>query len=111
MSSEIDYENFAFMNRHAERYVLVRTDRAGVHCGYLVRTNGKGFVSLRESRRLWQWFGAFTLSEVAEDGIDGEKSKLSRVQSEIDLHDAIEIALCSESVERQLKGLRAWNPK
>lgn len=111
MSSEIDRENFEFMNRHEGRYVLVRTNRAGVHFGVLVRTDGHGFVSLRESRRLWEWYGAFTLSAVAQDGIDAEKSKLSRVQAEIDLHDAIEIALCSEQVEKQLKGLRAWNPK
>lgn len=111
MSSEIDRENFEFMNRHEGRYVLVRTNRAGVHFGVLVRTNGNGFVSLRDSRRLWEWHGAFTLSAVAEDGVDATKSKLSRTNAEIDLHDAIEIALCSEQVEKQLKGLRAWNPK
>lgn len=113
MSSEIDRENFEYMNRHEGRYVLVRCDRAGVHFGVLVRTNGNRFVSLRESRRIWSWCGAFSLSEIAEDGVNvaDERTKLSRVQREIDLHDAIEVALVSEPVVQQLCKVRAWIPR
>lgn len=109
--SEIDRENFEFYNRHEGRRVLVRCDRSGVHFGTLVRTNGRGFVSLRDARRLWSWVGAFTLSAVAEDGVDLTESKLSRSVAEIDLHDAIEVALVSEDVARALTEVRAWTPR
>ena len=49
--------------------VIVRCTGAGCHFGYLVsRTDNT--ATLRKSRRLWSWSGAFTLSELAESGPD-----------------------------------------
>lgn len=69
--------------------VLVRTYSAGVHYGYLVKRNGKE-VTLTNSRRLWRWFGAWTLSEIAAAGLDVAKSKVA-APVEIILTEAIEI--------------------
>jgi hypothetical protein len=98
------------MNRHEGKFVIVRCDRSGVHFGEFVRTNGKGFVSLRNARRLWQWKGAFTLSRVANAGVDLSGSKLSEALAEQDLQDAIEVCLCSETASRQLREAPEWVP-
>jgi hypothetical protein len=69
--------------------VLVRTYSAGVHFGYLVKRTGKE-VQLEKSRRIWRWFGANTLSEIALSGLDVEKSRVANPVS-ITLTEAIEI--------------------
>lgn len=54
--------------------VMVRAYNAGVHFGKLIAA--EEFVVLEDAHRLWQWEGAFTLSEVSHDGIS--KGRISR---------------------------------
>lgn len=46
------------------KYVIIRTINAGVHAGYL-KKNNKDSVILTESRRIWSWSGAASLSQLA----------------------------------------------
>ena len=69
--------------------VLIRTYSAGVHFGYLVKRDGKE-VHLERSRRIWRWYGANTLSDIAANGLDTAKSRLGASVS-IVLTEAIEI--------------------
>ena len=48
-------------------YVIVRSAQSGVHAGILERRDGTEVV-LRDSRRIWYWKGAATLSELALRG-------------------------------------------
>ncbi len=73
--------------------VLVRTYSAGVHFGYLRRREGKE-VELERSRRIWRWNGAWTLSEIASNGLDINSSKVGAPVS-IVLTEAIEIIDCT----------------
>ena len=73
--------------------VLVRTYSAGVHFGYLVSRDGKE-VRLTKSRRIWRWYGAWTLSEIATSGLDTAKSKVA-APVDITLTEAIEIIDCT----------------
>lgn len=73
--------------------VIVRTYSAGVHFGYLRRREGKE-VELERSRRIWRWFGAWTISEIANTGLDVSKSKIAAPVS-ITLTEAIEIIECT----------------
>jgi hypothetical protein len=73
--------------------VIVRTYSAGAHFGYLVKRAGKE-VQLEQSRRLWRWFGAWTLSEIATAGLDVTKSKIGAPVSTV-LTEAIEIIDCT----------------
>lgn len=50
-----------------ERYVVVRSVNAGCFAGVLVSRNGDSVV-LKDSRRLWYWAGASSLSQLAMDG-------------------------------------------
>ena len=79
-------------------YVVVRTYSAGVHIGELKSRKGKEVV-LVNARRLWKWCGAFTLSEVAIEGIK-VGSKPSIAIPEIVLTEAIEIVKTSSVAEK-----------
>jgi len=89
-------------------YVVVRTYSAGVHVGELKSRKGKEVV-LVNTRRLWKWCGAFTLSEVAVEGIkDGSKPSVS--VPEVVLTEAIEIVKTSAFAEKILREFPACRP-
>jgi len=82
-------------------YVVVRTYSAGVHVGELVSQKGPEVV-LRNTRRIWFWKGARTLSEMAVSGI-GDGSKVSVVVSENRLTGAIETLATTRAAEANLR--------
>ena len=86
--------------------VIVRTYSAGVHFGYLKSRNGKE-VELERSRRIWRWSGAWTLSEIATNGLDISKSKIAAPISVI-LTEAIEIIDCTEAARDSLESAK-WS--
>lgn len=47
--------------------VIIRTYSAGVHYGTLIDKDGD-HVILKDAIRIWEWAGAFTLSELATIG-------------------------------------------
>ena len=75
--------------------VIVRTYSAGVHFGTLTSLDGK-VVTLTNARRIWRWFGANTLNEIANHGVDTDRSKISEPVPAILLTEAIEVIPCSE---------------
>lgn len=89
-------------------YVVVRTYSAGVHVGELKSRKGKEVV-LVNTRRLWKWCGAFTLSEVAIEGIK-EGSKPSIAIPQIILTEAIEIVKTSSVAEKILREFPPCRP-
>lgn len=67
------------------QHVIIRTYSSGVHLGILMSIDyncGVTEVILKDSRRLWKWSGAFTLSEVATKGVGDE----TRISANIPLH-------------------------
>ena len=60
---------------------------------------------LKESRRLWEWFGAFTLNEVSQKGV-AEKSRISEPVPRIYLTGVLEIIPCSEVAQADLMRTR-----
>ena len=87
-------------------YVVVRSESAGAHAGYLEYHEDRR-VDLFESRRLWQWFGAQTLSEVAVDGVDSAKCKFGR-PVRIKILDAIEIIDASDVARESINKAPIW---
>lgn len=87
--------------RKAEKYVVVRTYSAGVHVGILVRREGKE-VTLANARRIWRWFGANTLNEIANKGV-GAGSKVSETTAEVVLTEAIEVLTCTSAARANLE--------
>ena len=89
------------------KYVIVRTYSAGVHAGYLQKQEGKE-VSLVKSRRIWQWFGAKTLSELAMNGSSEQDKCKFGCPVTIKLTEAIEIIDCTEKARKSIEEVALW---
>lgn len=89
-------------------YVIVRTYSAGVHAGYLESRDGKE-VTLKNSRRLWYWDGAASLSQLAVDGVSKpENCKFAVTLPLLILTEAIEIIPCTEKAKVCIEGIKEW---
>lgn len=84
--------------------VIVRTYSAGAHFGYLVKREGQE-VTLKNSRRIWSWSGALSLSEIASKGLDIKNSKVA-CPVNIVLTQAIEIIDCTPEAVKILEAAR-----
>jgi len=83
-------------------YVILRTYASGVHVGIL---NDYDFHThhalLNQARRLWEWEGAFTLSEVANGGVIS--ATLSEELPTFIVANVEEIIPCSKIAEKFLR--------
>jgi hypothetical protein len=90
------------------KYVIVRTYSAGVFAGYLKERNGQE-VKLESARRLWQWSGAASLSQLAMEGTSKPKScKFPCEVERIELLQAIEIIDCTEQARLSIASVEVW---
>lgn len=91
------------------RYSVVRTYSAGVHIGCVKEfgTRHHQYAKLINSRRLHQWSGACSLSQVALDGVSSD-SRIAKELPEIELTDVIEVIPCSEKAANFFKGAKEW---
>ena len=84
-------------------YVIVRTYSAGVHAGYLESRDGKEVV-LRNTRRLWKWDGAASLSQLAGAGTSKPHDcKFPAAIDSITLTEAIEITPCTDTARKAIE--------
>lgn len=92
-------------NTEGLAFCIIRTYSAGVHAGYVKKRNGKEVV-LVNARRLWKWAGAFTLSEMALNGVSKpNECKFAVALPEITLTEAIEIIPCTDSAYKSIMGV------
>ena len=91
-----------------ENYVIIRTYSAGVFAGELIERIGKE-VKLKNARRLWQWSGAASLSQLSQEGTSSPgKCKFPCEVNKITLTEAIEIIQCTEIAQTSIKGVPVW---
>jgi len=90
------------------KYCIVRTYSAGVFAGYIKSHTGKEVVVIN-ARRLWRWYGASSLSQMAMEGT--KKPDQCKFPCEVDsitLTEAIEIIECTEAAQESIKGVKIW---
>ena len=109
MIDEVKYVKADSISKEVvKNYVIVRTYSAGAHAGELIERNGKE-VFLKNSRRLWYWDGAASLSQLAMDGVSKpENCKFPCEVSEIYLTEAVEIIPCTQKAMDSKKGVAEW---
>jgi hypothetical protein len=89
-------------------YVIVRTYSAGVFAGYLDKRIGQEATILK-ARRLWQWDGAASLSQLAVDGTKNpENCKFPIEVSKIEVTQAIEILEVTEKARMSIASVPIW---
>jgi hypothetical protein len=90
------------------KYVIVRTNSAGVFAGTLEYKNGQE-VELKNARRLWYWSGAASLSQLSIDGVKNPKDcKFPEEVSNVILTQAIEILPVSAIAQESIKSVPIW---
>lgn len=89
-------------------YCIIRTERAGVHAGTLVRREGQE-VELANARRLWYWDGAASLSQLAMQGVSKPHNcKFTVPVTTITLLGVIEVIPCTEKAILSIAGVKEW---
>ncbi len=90
-------------------YSVVRTHSAGVHIGYVKEFGVKNpqHIKLINSRRLYDWNGACSLSQVAMNGVD-PSSRIAITLPEIELTDVIEVIPCSNEAAKFFMDAKPW---
>jgi hypothetical protein len=89
-------------------YVVIRSRDSGCHAGYLAEEEGNT-VTLYNSRRLWQWAGAATLSQLAMEGCSKDGSKFPTEVNEITVYDICEKIAATESARKSISKVPVWN--
>ena len=90
------------------RYVIARTYSAGVFAGYLQERKGQE-VTLLNARRIWQWFGAASLSQLAVDGTSKPNDCKFPVEvSKVELTQVIEVLDVTEKARLSIASVKPW---
>lgn len=94
--------------RDGMKYVICRTQSAGVFAGYLESRNGQEVV-MRDVRRIWYWQGAASLSQLAVDGTSKpDGCKFPAAVDRIELLQTIEILDCTEKAKNSIQAVKVW---
>jgi hypothetical protein len=89
-------------------FVILRTYSAGVFAGYLDKRIGKE-AKLLNSRRIWYWEGACSLSQLAVDGTKSpDKCKFAVVVPELEVTEVIEVIQTTEKAKESILGVFEW---
>lgn len=88
--------------------VIIRADRAGVFYGVLKEKNGSE-VTLTDCRRLWCWYGAASISQLAIEGTKRPNDcKFTLVVPIISILGVIEIIPCTDEAIKSIEEVAVW---
>ena len=92
-----------------KEYCIIRTYSAGVFAGWIDRkTKGKE-RTIYNSRRIWYWDGANSLSQLANEGVKfPDKCKFAQIVEETDLTEIIEIIPITEKGKKNIESVPIW---
>lgn len=90
------------------KYVIVRTQSAGVFAGYVESQSGQEAV-LVKARRLWQWAGAASLSQLAQEGTSLPSAcKFPCEVDRVKVFQVIEILDATEKAKKSIDEVKVW---
>ncbi len=90
------------------RYVIVRTQSAGVFAGEFESRKEREVV-LRNARRLWYWAGASSLSQLAMEGPQRPKDcKFPVAVDRVELFETIEILDVTSDARSAIEKVPVW---
>lgn len=112
LASSIKKDNKLAENISDLKNVLIRSYASGVHIGLLKSQqdtlSGKNVVLLN-SRRVYYWDGAATLSQLAMEGSNKPRNcKITMEVNEIEVMNVIEIIPITEKAFNNFNSIKAW---
>ena len=94
-------------NEQNHPLVVIRSRDSGCHVGYLKSRKGSE-VELTESRRLWYWSGAATLSQLAVQGVKNAGECKFTIPISITVLDVCEIIPTTEKAKSSIDEVPEW---
>ncbi|MCP4336426.1 MAG: hypothetical protein GY679_01085 [Mycoplasma sp.] len=91
-----------------DKYCVIRTYSAGVHCGFVKSIDGCEVI-IEDCRQIYYWKGAFTLRELSLNGV----SEGSKITAPVPLNSLTKIELIPVSEEaakilQEYKSYEIW---
>lgn len=91
---------------------IIRTNRAGVFYGEVVKTEptSAGVIAeIKDCRRLWYWDGAASLSQLAMEGVTKPHNcKFTVTVPQMTVVDVIENIPCTEEAMKSIDAVPVW---
>ena len=96
------------VNAEGLEYVVIRSKDSGVHAGYLKEQDGVDVI-LVNTRRIYYWSGASTLSELATKGAANPNDcKFPAEIPEIRVFGICEVIPCTEEARKSIVSVPEW---
>lgn len=92
-------------------YAVIRGDRSGVFAGYYDADeyDGEKSIILYNTRRLWYWDGAASISQLAEHGTSKPTNcKFTVPVQKMRVTDVIEVLDATEKAKKSIEGVKIW---
>lgn len=88
---------------------IVRCYGAGVHYGIVEQVDEKSVI-LNNSRRIWYWSGAASLTQLAKEGVKNpDNCKFSvTLPTPLLLSDMLEILICTDQAIKIIEEVGDW---
>ena len=90
-----------------EKYVVVRSNMAGVFCGTLKNKNGTEVV-LANARKIYRWQGAYTVEDIAVKGLNADTSQITVSVEEIVVDDVCQVLPTTNAAQKILTEAPIW---
>lgn len=96
------------MKKSKPKYVIARTQSAGVFAGTVESRDGSTII-LTDARRLWYWAGGASLSQLAVSGTSQPNScKFPVAVPRVELLGVIEILDVTAEARKSIEGVPVW---
>lgn len=90
------------------KFCIIRCNRAGVFFAKVRKLDGD-VAELAESRRLWYWDGAASLSQLAMEGVKlPGNCKFTVTVPAMTVLGVIEVIPCTDEAVESIKGVPVW---
>ncbi len=93
------------MNEYIGKKVLIRANGAGVYFGTLEKMEGDQ-VKVANVRNIWRWTGASCLSQIANEGVTG--NKIGPVVSSMVINNVLQVIPLTDAAIANLENQPEW---
>ena len=93
------------MNEYIGKKVLIRANGAGVYFGTLEKMEGDQ-VKVVNVRNIWRWTGASCLSQIANEGVTGDK--IGPVVSSMVINNVLQVISLTDAAIANLENQPEW---
>lgn len=94
-----------------QQYHIIRSDKAGVFIGRIVKQTNDGIVTVTNTRRLYYWVGALDVIGIAKNGVNSSGCKFSAQLSDGDvthIYNVLETHPISEKALQTINAVPEW---